>query len=415
MITSTQNRSHTNFFRPLPTLRASVLAIILMFMLTTAALALTITNGMSATIVLGQSNFTSSGPSTTQTGMISPVGIYRDPTTGKLFVSDEGNHRVLRFATASSLINGSAAEAVLGQPDYTTNIITTTQSGMNIPDGIAMDSSGRLWLADSNNNRVLRFDKAASKANGAPADGVLGQADFTHKFAATTQSGMRFLRQVFVDSTGTLWVSDSDNNRVLRFDNAASKANGAPADGVLGQADFTHNFTATTQSGMNSPRGLFLDSSGRLWVADRFNHRVLRFDNAASKANGAPANGVLGQADFTHNFTATTQSGMRTPSGVTIDPAGNLYVADSDNNRVLVFNNAATKGNGANADNVLGQTNFTTGTANTGGISATTLSFPSREFYDPYADLVWVSDLSNNRVLAYGTPSIKTFLPSILR
>lgn len=69
---------------------------------------------------------------------------------------------------------------MLGQPDFISNTFATaTASVMFAPCGIALDSAGRLWVADYNNSRVLRFDSAAGKPNGAAADGVLGQSDFT--------------------------------------------------------------------------------------------------------------------------------------------------------------------------------------------------------------------------------------------
>jgi hypothetical protein len=208
---------------------------------------------------------------------------------------------------------------------------------------------------------------------------------------------------VFVDSSGRLWVADWGNYRVLRFDNAAAKANGANADGVLGQPNFTSHSPATTQSGMYYPEGVFVDSSGRLWVADTYNDRVLRFDNAASKANGANADGVLGQTFFISNSHATTQNGMAYPTGVAVDNAsGRLYVSEEDNNRILVFNSAAGLENGANASYVLGQQNFTT---NTYGTSATTLSYPSGVFYDQVTKVLLAADLFNSRVLMYGKPS----------
>ena len=115
---------------------------------------------------------------------------------------------------------------------------------MAYPYGVFVDAQGRLWVADTGNYRVLRFDSATFKANGAPADAVLGQPDFTHAAAATTQSGMFFPSGVFFDASGRLWVASQDNNRVLRFDGAASKSNGANADGVLGQPGFTSKTAA---------------------------------------------------------------------------------------------------------------------------------------------------------------------------
>jgi sugar lactone lactonase YvrE len=141
-----------------------------------------------------------------------------------------------------------------------------------------------------------------------------------------------------VDKSGNLYVADVNNSRVLKFTNADSKANGANADAVLGQADFTSKIPATTQSGMIYPDGVAADGLGNLYVADGHNNRVLKFTNAASKANGANADAVLGQTDFTSGAGGTTQIYLRHPSCVaTNNSAGKLYVADNGNNRVLVF------------------------------------------------------------------------------
>jgi DNA-binding beta-propeller fold protein YncE len=154
---------------------------------------------------------------------------------------------------------------------------------------------------------------------------------------------------------------------------------------------------------MQNPNSVFVDSGGRLWVSDEGNNRVLRFDNAAAKANGANADGVLGQPDFTSNTGNTTQSGMYLPNGVAVDNlSGRLYVADYLNSRILVFNSAASLANGANASNVLGQTSFTT---NTHGTSATTLFFPISVFYDQVTKVLLIGDYYNNRMLMYGKPS----------
>jgi hypothetical protein len=244
------------------------------------------TNGQPASLVLGQPDFTSKALATTASGMNYPTDLAVDPTSGKVFVADHYNHRVLRFASSAALTSGIAAEGVLGQPNFTSYalVIPPNASGMSAPTGVAVDTAGRLWVADYNNSRVLRFDSAAGKANGAPADGVLGQIDFTSYASTTTASTMDTPTGVAVDSAGTLWVADSTNSRVLRFDDAASKPNGAPADGVLGQPDFTSNVpVSATASAMRTPFDVAVDSNGRVWVADSGNSRVLRFEDAAGK------------------------------------------------------------------------------------------------------------------------------------
>ena len=361
-------------------------------------------DGQAATLVLGQLDFTSSTAQLTQSGLNSPQDVTVDPVSAKVFVADTVNNRVLRFASLAALKSGSAAEAVLGQPDFTSSAARTTQNGLHSPVGLAVDSSGRLWVVDAQNSRVLRFDHAATAANGANADGVLGQPDFVTKAENTTQNGMASPAYATADASGRLWVADWSNTRVLRFDAAASKSNGADADGVLGEPNFTSTDARTTQDGFWAPAGVAVDASGRLWVADFGNNRVLRFDSAASKANGANADAVLGQPDFTSRSVGGGQSGLNDPAGVAVDAGSGLYVADEFSSRVLFFAAAASLPNGGNASYVLGQPDFTTGTPNTGGISSATLNYPTGLFYDPVAQVLLGSDGSNNRVLMYGQP-----------
>ncbi len=365
------------------------------------------TNGQSAFRVLGQPNLTSNtgdDGSEVATTLDGCSGIAIDVANGKIYVVDEDNHRVLRYAYPITS-DQQAADLVFGQANFVSTTSGATQNKFFFPSGVAVDNTGRLWVGDGENKRVVWFNAAHSISSNQPnADGVLGQSDFGSRTAATTQSGMNSLEGISISSTGTLYVADESNNRVLRFDNAALKSNGANADGVLGQPDFTSSGTSTTQSGLVGPNGVFIDATGTLWVASPFNDRVLRFDNAASKANGANADGVLGQSNFTSSAGATTQSGMRSPMDVAVDGSGRLYVTELNNNRVTIFNNAASKANGANADNVLGQANFTTSSS---GITASTMTgdFRSSVAVDNTNGILWVSDSGNNRAIAFQASS----------
>jgi sugar lactone lactonase YvrE len=386
----------------------------------TAYAQLPLSNTMPAKGVLGTTNFTTNTnyatPSTTT--LAEPSGVAVDPTTGKLFVADRDNRRVLRWTSTAKMLNGSAAEAVLGQPDFVTRTRNTgglSASTTNDPNAVFVDANGRLWVADMTNNRVLRFDNASTKATAAAADGVLGQPDFVTNSTGTTAAKMNTPTSIFVDGSGTLWVADKGNNRVLRFANAAGKANGANADGVLGQKLFTTSVAGGAGAdSLNLPWGVYVDVKGTLWVADRKNSRVLRFDSAAAKSNGAAANGVLGQASFTTATYAKTQSGLGEPRGVYGDALGNLYVADEGNTRIMVYSNAAAKPNGGNADYVLGQVNFTSDSSST---KATTLNYPPSLFVDNVNNAIWVPDTYNHRVLRYdvlvGTMSAKGVLGTV--
>jgi len=157
-------------------------------------------NGQPATLVLGQPNFTVSTLAAGASGMDFPVYTALDSVTGKVFVADEGNNRVLRFASLGSLSSGATAEAVLGQPNFTSTSHSTSQNTMFFPSAVTLDTNGTLWVSDGANGRVLRFDNAVNKTNGANADGVLGKPDFTSNSPQDTQSGMNYPNSLVVDS-----------------------------------------------------------------------------------------------------------------------------------------------------------------------------------------------------------------------
>jgi sugar lactone lactonase YvrE len=376
---------------------------------------LPLSTNMAASGVLGAPDFVTNTnyatPSTTT--LAEPAGVAVDPLTGKLFVADRDNRRVLRWSSAAKMLNGSAAEAVLGQPDFVTRTRNTgglSASTTNDPNGVFVDANGRLWVADMTNNRVLRFDNASAIASASAANGVLGQPDFVTNSTGTTAGKMNNPTSVFVDANGALWVADRANNRVLKFNNAASKPNGASADVVLGQADFTTSTTGTSASTLNAPWGVTGDNGGRLWIADRGNSRVLRFDAAASKTNGAAANGVLGQRNFTSGTFNKTQDGLGEPRGVAVDGLGRLFVADEGNTRIMVYNNAAALANGSNADYVLGQKDFTSDVSSP--ISSSSLNYPISLCIDIAGNAVWVPDIYNHRVLRFSVAPLPVELTS---
>jgi predicted esterase/sugar lactone lactonase YvrE len=317
-----------------------------------------LSNNMPASGVLGHSDFTSGTSGTTASTLQAPAGVAVDPTTGKLFVVDRYNNRIMRWGSAAKYMNGSAAESVLGQQDFVTRASGLSAAKMNDPLRAHVDATGRLWVSDYGNNRVLRFDNASSRSTGSTADGVLGQPDFSTNSSGTTAGKMSGPVGVFVDGTGRLWVTDRLNHRVLRFENAAGKPNGSNADGVLGQPDFTTGASGLSAAKMNRPMGVYADAKDHLWVCEDDNNRVMRYDNASTKPDGAAADGVLGQPDFTSNAPNTTRSGVKNLRGVFGDAAGRLYLADESNNRIVIFNDAAARANGANADYVLGQPGF---------------------------------------------------------
>src|SRR3989344_3804853 len=303
-----------------------------------------------ADYVLGQPDFTSN---TANNGgrnaatMSSPVNAIFDPVHNRLFVADASNNRILVF-DLSTIATGMNASYVLGQPDFTTATVAITQNGMwtsNSTTGISYDETNdRLFLAEYRTNRVLVFNVAPGTiANGMNASFVLGQTSFTSSTTATTQSGISGPGAVAYDATHTrLFTGEYNNQRVLVYDVATSTiANGMDASYVLGKPDFTTATGGTSATSTKNITGLKYDADNdRLFVADYTNNRILAFNVASGTlANGMSASYVLGQATFGSSTAATTQSGLSLPVELAYD-SGNkrLYVTDYTNNRIIAFN-----------------------------------------------------------------------------
>lgn len=312
-----------------------------------------------AAVVLGQAGFTTTGSSgsASQNGFATVTGVAIDPATGEIYLGDRDWNRILRFSPFGSLTNGANATGVLGQDDFTTSTGGTSATKLSGVLRIRFDSTGDLIVPDRFNHRVVVFPNAGALANGAGSTRFFGQSSNTNNSFGSAGNQMFDPRAVF-ESDGDLWVADSGNNRILRFSDYKNLANGAGADLVLGQAGFGASGSGSGAAQLSNPTDLVVGPDGSLWVCDSFNNRVLRFANIASLANGAAATTVLGQQGFGTSASGTSATQFSGPEALAISPSGRLYVADSSNRRILWFENAHLKSNGAAADGVLGQSGF---------------------------------------------------------
>jgi len=347
-----------------------------------------------------------SGNSPNRFGVSGPRHIALDSVRHRLFIVDSDNGRVLvhQLDSSDQLID-YLPDAVLGQADLGVRTFSLTQSSMFTPIGLAYDSvRDRLFVSDSIFNRILVFDTALIDSGETPI-AVLGQPNLDENAPATTATGLTQPHGLVLDSAGNrLFVADKFNNRVVVYDLSAI-SNGEAAVNVLGQVNFTSGGAALSATRMSGPEGLAYDSIGqRLFVADKDNYRVLVFD-VASITNGEAAVNVLCQTSFTTDNQALSQSGCDNPSALAFDAERNrLHVADLGNARLLTFD-TATIADGENAIHVLGQSDFTSRIPDT---SATLTSGTQGVAIDAVNDRVYVSDV-NSRIMVFPTDYAATY------
>lgn len=418
-----------------------------------------------ARLVIGQTTFTSQeffGDPTTfanpQTLLGSAQGVAFGGDT--LFVADSNRIGLLPIDNRVVMFSGMAENfptptqelqdtqrcpvclgtesIVLGQPDFTSASVqpNRTQNGMNLPIAVATDGV-HVAVADTANNRVLLWNEIPT-ANNQNADIVLGQPDFTTILdpPPVNASAMRAPQGVWF-SNGRFFVADTQNNRVLIW-NSIPTQNNQPADVELGAPNFTTvpnsdqttNAVVAAANTMLSPTSVTSDGT-HVFVADLGFSRVLIW-NQVPTTNGTPADIELGQKDLVTGIeddateicasNGTDSNGNPTyPTicGQTMDfprfvlsDGTRLYVADTGNDRVLVWNSIPTV-NDQEPDVILGQPDeFTDVVTSTSDTLAPNLQQSGSNVLQTPGALAWdgenlyVTDPSNFRVLVF-TPEVQ--------
>jgi hypothetical protein len=360
---------------------------------------------MAASVVIGQPTMTANsanqGGSPSAQTLDTPDGVSW-LSTGQLIIGEYGNNRYLVYNNVPET-NNSPADWVWGQPNFSTVTLNTGGlSATSLAKGRNVAWNGaQFFMSDMDNNRVLVFNSIPTSSLQAPAY-VIGQPNFTSNAgnnggisANTLASGFG---SVSADN-GYLIVTDPSGNLRTLIYRLPITSNMPAADLVLGQPNMTSNswIHPPTASLTDEPTGAII-SNGKLLIPDRNNNRVLIY-NSIPSSNGSPADVVIGHNDFISDSSGAGANQLAQPHSVAVDSSGRLYIADTLNNRILVYNSIPTS-NGASANYVIGQPDMSSSSVNQGGsASAYTLNRPT--LVDVNDCHLFVVDQQNHRVLIY--------------
>jgi sugar lactone lactonase YvrE len=291
----------------------------------------------------------------------SPIGIVYDPA-GNLYVADTSNHAIRKLVIATGAVSTLAGKlGAAGAMDA-----TGTAARFHSPWGLAIDSGGNLFVADTLNETirqvVIASGAVSTLAGTAGAYGGMNGVGGAARFA--TPIG------IAVDRTGNLWIADRDNHAIRKATLAAGMWDVTTPAGALGMPGSSDGSGA--QARFSSPHGIAVDVGGNVYVSDTGNQLIRKFAPVADSVSKLA--GLAGAAGSTDGSGAAAR--FYNPIGVTADNAGNLYIGDALNNaiRQLVVANGAvstvagTAASYGNADGPVANVrfNFPSGVASDG-------------------------------------------------
>lgn len=265
----------------------------------------------------GEAGYGGDGGPAAEAVLNEPRGVAVD-RAGNIYVCDTKNHRIRRIDARGTI----ATIAGTGAPDHGGDGGPALKAMLNRPWNVATDARGSVYVVDRGNDRVRRID----------ADGIIstvagtGQPGYAGDRGPADRAQLNRPSGVAVDRAGNLYVADTENGRVRRIDS------GGTITTFAGGGDALHNGDRgpADKARIGRAQGLAVDASGNVYFADSYQHRVRRFLPGGRITTVAGT----GEAGYGGDGGPASAARLRSPTGVTADPNGSLYIADTGNRSV---------------------------------------------------------------------------------
>ena len=260
---------------------------------------------------------------------------------------------------------------------------TAASAQLDFPNGLVVDSAGDLYFADENNHRIRRVDAAGNIATFAGTGAGGIFGAFGGDGGPATAAAFRYPPNIALDNAGNLYIADYGNRRVRKVDAAGNIATIAGT----GAAGFSGDGGPATAAPVDGPTGIALDSAGNIYIADTNNHRIRKMDPSGNISTIAGT----GSAGFSGDGGRATAAQINFPRHVALDGAGNLYIADASNHRIRRVDASG------NISTIAGT--GTGGFSGDGGMaSAAQLNDPRGIAVDSASRYIYVADSDNHRI-----------------
>src|ERR1700722_17329808 len=249
----------------------------------------------------GTGGYTGDGAAATSAEMLNPSSVAVD-SSGNLYIADTANH-VIRMVTSGGTISTFAGSNVGG---YAGDGGPAIDAELEFPTGVAVDKGGNVYIADSGNNVIREISGGNINTI---VGGVAGQL-------------LNDPESVLVDSSGNLYISEQSGYRISKFSNGNLTV--LAGNGNIG---FSGDNGPGTDASLNEPTGIALDSKGYLYICDTINGRIRKLspDGIITTIAGLGSPGYFGDGG------PATQALLFFPRGIVVDPSGNVFIADTDN------------------------------------------------------------------------------------